>query len=246
VNGSIYFTDSLIVGDGDTILGRGPAFFNNCELRSRSAFMWTRNTAANHGNVFLNCRFRATGETPTVIARAPVNGGRTYPNAEVVLLNCALEGISPVGWGDVGGDTSDVHYWEYNSTNLADGSPVDVSRRHPASRQLTMAKDAEIIANYSNPTWVLGGWTPAMAPVILTQPAVVTAAVGQTVTFSATVAGVPPPTFQWFRNGVALADATTATLRLDPVRASDAGTYMVTATNASGSDSSRPAALSVR
>ncbi len=36
VNDSVYLTDSLIVGDGDTILGRGPAFFNNCELQSRA------------------------------------------------------------------------------------------------------------------------------------------------------------------------------------------------------------------
>ena len=78
VNGSAYFTDSLIVGDGDTILGRGPAFFENCELQSRGPFMWTRNTAANHGNVFLNSRFKAIGGEPTVIARAPANGGRTY------------------------------------------------------------------------------------------------------------------------------------------------------------------------
>ena len=76
-NGSVYLTDSLIVGDGDTILGRGPAFFNNCELHSRGAFMWTRNTSANHGNVFLNCRFQTLGNGVTEIARAPTNGGRS-------------------------------------------------------------------------------------------------------------------------------------------------------------------------
>jgi pectinesterase len=246
VNGSAYLTDSLIVGDGDTILGRGPAFFSHCELRSPAVYMWTRNTSANHGNIFVNCIFRTPGDGVTEIARAPTNKGRNYPYAEVVLINCVLSGISPAGWGAVGGDTSDVHYWEYNSTNLADGSPVDVSRRHPASRQLTMAKDAEIIANYSNPTWVLGGWTPAMAPVILTQPAAVTAAAGQTVTFSVTVAGIPRPALQWFRNGVALPSTTMATLELEKVKVGDAGSYVVTATNASGSDSSRPAALSVR
>ena len=170
VNGSAYLTDSLIIGDGDTVLGRGPAFFNNCELQSRAVFMWTRNTAANHGNVFLNCRFRGIGDTPVEIARAPTNKGRDYPNAEVVLINCALAGISPVGWGQVGADASNVHYWEHNSTNLADGKPVDTSRRHSASRQLTMEKDAQIIANYSNPSWVLGGWTPTLEPEILTNP----------------------------------------------------------------------------
>ena len=162
VNGPAYITDSLIVGDGDTVLTRGPAFFNNCEIQSRGPFTWTRNTAANRGSVFLNCRFKGTGAEPTVIARAPANGGRTYPNVEVVLLNCALDGVGAVGWSDVGGDTSQAHYWEYNSTNLRDGSPVDVSKRHPVSRQLTLKDDAQTIANYSNPTWVLGGWTPAI------------------------------------------------------------------------------------
>ena len=79
VNGSVYLTDSLIVGDGDTILGRGPAFFNNCELNSRSVYMWTRNTSANHGNVFLNCSFRTLGDGVTEIARAPTNGAGTIP-----------------------------------------------------------------------------------------------------------------------------------------------------------------------
>ena len=246
VNGSVYLTESLIVGDGDTILGRGPAFFSNCELNSRSVYMWTRNTSANHGNVFLNCRFRTLGNGVTEIARAPTNGGRNYPNAEVVLINCALAGISPVGWGTVGGDTSNVHYWEYNSTNVGDGKPVDVSQRHPASRQLTMEKDAQIIANYSNPTWVLGGWTPTMAPLILTQPAAATAVAGQTVTFSAKVAAIPEATYQWFKNGAAIHGATDPTLKLPNVRAGDGADYTVTVTNGSGSATSRAAALVVK
>jgi len=110
--------------------------------------------------VFLNCRFKGIGDAPTVIARAPTNGGRSYPNAEVVLLNCALDGVAPAGWGDIGGDTANVHYWEYNSTNLRDGAPADTSARHPVSKRLTMEKDAGTIANYSNPAWVLGGWRP--------------------------------------------------------------------------------------
>src|SRR5262245_11974713 len=125
VNGPAYIVDSLIEGAGDTILGRGPAFFEHTTLRSRSIFMWIRNTAANHGNVFKDCTFIGTGE-PTTLARAPKNGNSTYPYAEAVLLNATLSGISPEGWGaaDEGGK---VHFWEYNSRN-ADGSPVDASK----------------------------------------------------------------------------------------------------------------------
>ncbi len=161
VNGSVYLTDCQITGDGDIILGRGPAFFNHCELISHGGtYMWIRNTSANHGNVFLNCRFQTIAGKETDIARAPTNKGKDYPYCEAVLINCALAGISPVGWGPVGSDTSNVHYWEYNSTKTSDGKPVDVSQRSGVSRQLTKEKDAETIANYSNPAYVLGGWKP--------------------------------------------------------------------------------------
>ena len=166
VNGPVYITDSLIVGDGDTILGRGPAFFYRTELQSNGVFMWIRNTAANHGNVFVDCTFRKRGSGVTELARAPVNNGRAYPYAEAVLINAKLEGISPVGWGAMGGDPINMHYWEYNSTNLSDGKPVDVSQRRPESMQLTKEREADTIANYSNPAFVLG-WTPALEPLSL-------------------------------------------------------------------------------
>ncbi|MGA1982161.1 MAG: pectinesterase family protein [Acidobacteriaceae bacterium] len=187
LRGSVYLTDSRIIGDGDTILGVGPAFFNHCELQSIGPFMWIRNTDANHGNVFVDCTFiaiarplpwtqtaaPATGAAaaqPTaparppvaaVLARLPNNHGLNYPYAEAVLINCKLKGIPAAGWGPVDDDTTHTHLWEFNSTDL-DGKPVDTSQRHPVSKQLTMAQDAKTIAEYSNPAFVLGGWTPVV------------------------------------------------------------------------------------
>jgi hypothetical protein len=159
-NGPAYFDDCRIVGDGDTILGRGPAFFNHCELSSHGPYMWIRNTLASHGFVFVNCKFQTRGNQDKIIARSTTNGGKNYPYCEAVLIQCALAGIAPTGWGEIGGDTSNVHYWEYGSANLSDGKPIDAGRRHPVSRQLTLEKDAEIIVNSQNPTYVLGGWDP--------------------------------------------------------------------------------------
>ncbi|MGA2070068.1 MAG: pectinesterase family protein [Sedimentisphaerales bacterium] len=247
VNGSVYLTDCRITGDGDIILGRGPAFLNRCQLISHGgAYMWIRNTSANHGNVFLNCRFQTEGARETEIARAPTNKGKDYPYCEAVLLNCALAGISSAGWGPVGPDTSNIHYWEYNSSNISDGKPVDVSRRHPASRQLTKDKDAEIIANYSNPSYVLGGWSPSMAPLILSQPAAVITTAGQTATFSVKAEAIPTATCQWFKNGNAISGATDAMLKIENVRARDAATYTVTVMNGLGRVTSQPASLTVK
>jgi hypothetical protein len=145
----------------------------------------------------------------------------------------------------MGGDTTNMHYWEYNSTNASDGKPVDVSQRKVESRQLTMPKDAEIIGNYSNPVYVLG-WTPAMAPLVLTQPVSVTATAGQPVTLNVKVAAIPAPTFQWSRNGVSISGATSSTLNLNNVRTGDGGSYTLTATNSSGRAASNPAMITIR
>ena len=160
VNGRAYIVDSIIEGAGDTILGRGAAFFERSTLKSRSVFMWIRNTSANHGNVFKDCTFIGTGQ-PTTLARAPKNGASTYPYAEAVLLNCTLSGILAEGWGaaDEGGK---VHLWEYNS-RTPDGAPVDISKRSPLSRQLDKLKDAKLISDYSNPAFVLDGWKPQVS-----------------------------------------------------------------------------------
>ena len=177
LRGSVYLSDSRIVGDGDTILGVGPAFFKDCEIQSIGPYMWIRNTEANHGNVFVNCTFvtrerpaaQAQTATPAasaprpvmqaVLARLPNNHGINYPYAEAVLINCRLKGIPPVGWGPIEDDTSHLHLWEYDSTDL-EGRPIDTSQRHAVSRQLATPQDANIIANYSNPAYVLSGWAP--------------------------------------------------------------------------------------
>lgn len=178
LRGSVYLTDSRIIGDGDTILGVGPAFFIHCEIQSIGPFMWIRNTDANHGNVFVNCTFIAR-ERPApqaatasigsaagalssaVLARLPNNHGLNYPYAEAVLINCHLKGVPAIGWGPIDAEPAHLHLWEFNSTDL-DGHPIDTSQRHAASRQLAMPRDAETIASYSNPAFVLGGWTPAV------------------------------------------------------------------------------------
>src|SRR5205814_6919735 len=48
-----------------------------------------------------------------------------------------------------------IKFWEYNSRD-ANGQAIDVSQRHPISRQLSAAEAAQ----WSDPSFVLGGWVP--------------------------------------------------------------------------------------
>ena len=99
------------------------------------------------------------------------------------------------------------------------------------------------VADTDNHTIRMG--VAASAPVILTQPQSQSAASGTNVQFSVTVAGVPEPTLQWFRNGFVLSGATGSTLTLTGVFSSDAGDYTVTASNDLGRVTSNKATLTV-
>src|SRR5688572_13624098 len=68
----------------------------------------------------------------------------------------------------------------------------------------------------------------------LTARAVDAVLVGSNVTFIATADGTPAPTFQWRKNGTAIAGATAATLSLSGVTTGDAATYQVVASNELG------------
>lgn len=161
VNGPTYIVDSSVTGRGDTILGRGPTFWERCRINTARTMMWIRNTAENHGNVFHHCTFVGTGSEPIDLARSPKNNISTYPDAEAVIMNSVLLNVSPEGWGaaDEGGN---VHFWEYDSRDPS-GARIDTKKRAPWSRQLDAVEDAEIIKNYRDPAYVLGGWTPEIS-----------------------------------------------------------------------------------
>lgn len=185
--GTVYFADSLLTGDGDTVLGYAAVYFLRSEIRSRGPFTWTRTPKGSHGNVFVDCTLIGLNEplpwtvteanpagriVKAPFARLPRNGSPTataanFPYAEMVLINTKTSGVPPEGWGPIeeapAFDSSNVRFWEYNTMDL-EGRPVDVSKRHPVSKQLTMEKDAETIANYRDPAFVLGGWVPVVEP----------------------------------------------------------------------------------
>lgn len=86
---------------------------------------------------------------------------------------------------------------------------------------------------------------PAALPIITTQPASQTVAVGGSVQLAVTASGIPAPAYQWYFNGTPLSGATASTLSFTNVRASDAGDYTVVVSNAFGTATSNKAVLTV-
>jgi hypothetical protein len=85
----------------------------------------------------------------------------------------------------------------------------------------------------------------ALFPVILVQPTNLTVLAGQTASFSVSVSGGTPLTYQWRCNGTNLPAGTNVIFSLTNAQSANAGTYSVCVTNAYGSTTSSNALLTV-
>ncbi len=83
------------------------------------------------------------------------------------------------------------------------------------------------------------------APVITAQPANRTAIVGSSASFTVGVTSTIAVTYQWLKNGAALAGATTGTLTFGTLTLTDAANYTVRVTNTGGTVTSAAATLTV-
>jgi pectin methylesterase-like acyl-CoA thioesterase len=234
INGQAYLSDCTIEGDVDFMWGTGPCYFENCRarsLRNNAYYTQIRNRATNHGYVYKDCTFDgAPGVTGNVLSRiAPTR----FPASEVVLIDCTLtDAVSPVAWRlDQATEAPGVHFWEFNSHDPG-GKPIDTSRRLAPARQLKLPDDREIVSNYSDPSYVLGGgWTPKLPPMITAHPVAVAVGAGQRASFSVAALAVPRPTFQWRKDGKEIGGATAATYEIAAAGAADAGSYTVVVSN---------------
>lgn len=89
-----------------------------------------------------------------------------------------------------------------------------------------------------------GTGTVVSSPLISTEPLSVAAYTGRTATLSVTAQGTAL-TYQWYRNGVAIAGATSASYTMTNAQPAQAGTYTVTITNTLGAALSASATLTV-
>jgi hypothetical protein len=82
-------------------------------------------------------------------------------------------------------------------------------------------------------------------PTIVSQPASVTNYISLAANFTVNAYSTSPLTYQWKKNGVPIPGATLRALTFKPLALSDAGTYVVTVTNANGSLDSSSVTLTV-
>ncbi len=115
------------------------------------------------------------------------------------------------------------NFWQYSSTGTVPGIPVSGSH------------DLDVFNGTASSlsTFVIGG---SATPYFISQSInsrVIDA--GSNVTFTASVGGPPPLTYQWALNGVNISGATQATILVTNAQPTNSGAYTLTASNHAGS-----------
>ncbi len=192
-----------------------------------------------------------------------MNGFQLVPFPKATITTQPAASVSVVAGESVtltvaatGFDSSDTltYQWRKNGTpiNTAANATANTATLHIAS---TSTADT---GSYSVAITNLGGsvisddsvvtvQSGAVAPVISTHPAATqTVMGGASVSFTVAATGAPAPTYQWYKDGTLIADATDATYTIASTQLADAGSYTAVATNSEGSATSNASVLTVK
>ena len=235
------------------------------------SYQWLKNGAAlaNGGNV--------SGATTPTLSLATISsadaanysvivtnsvGSVTSGNATLTLLSAAIAITTqpasatvaqggPVGLSVTASSTSALSY-QWLKNGLIISGAISNALNFSAVSTNDAGNYSVIITNSSTSiTSAIATLTVLLPPAIVTQPAGASVVAGSQVSFTVTASGTAPLSYQWLKNGAALANggnvsgATTATLSLTSVSATDAANYSLTVTNSVGSITSSPASLIV-
>jgi hypothetical protein len=140
-----------------------------------------------------------------------------------------------------------AYQWTFNGSDVPDATNSTLSLSAVTAAQAgayAVKVSNEVGSLTSNAATLTVNPRPA-APAITKQPEALTVPIGGTATFTVEATGTEPLRYQWRRNGLSIPGATTATLTIQNVQSSHAGTYTVRVTSPYGSATSQGAVLTV-
>ncbi len=185
---------------------------------------------------------------------------------------CIVKKLNGSNWEIVGGDyisedtTSDnflyidddgipyVAYTDHNSMAkvwklkddhwvTADNSPSGYASRGRMSGLSLSVDNGVPYVSYTSYGEAMVMKYDSVAPTVTSHPSNQTVMAGQTATFTVTATGDAPLSYQWKKDGTDISGATSSTLTINDVQASDAGSYTCYVSNAAGNVTSNAATL---
>jgi len=166
---------------------------------------------------------------PSILTQPPSQTTYAFLNAR---FDVVATGTGPLSY-----------QWQFQGTNLpgADSSSLPLSNIQTNQAGVYRVVVTNLCGTAVSSNAVLT--VLAVPPIITTQPASRTVAVGANATFNITAVGSPPFSYQWLFNGGTLSRATNANFTCTNAQMGDAGNYTVVITNAFGSVTSAPPAV---
>jgi hypothetical protein len=181
----------------------------------------------------------------TVKRRGDTQGGGPFENRSDEFLTSPRAGLAAgVAWPTVDQDGNAVinltggnrYYFELYHQE-GDGGRVEATYKLASEADPVNGTASRFTGN------VVGAMVDpsSFLPVITAHPTLVNFTAGGTITFNVTATSAQPLTYQWFKDGIALAGQTNATLTINNATDANVGSYHVAVSNENGAVNSNPA-----
>ncbi|MFC2114615.1 immunoglobulin domain-containing protein, partial [Bacteroidota bacterium] len=216
---------------------------DNASISGATSSSYTLNTVASSdaGNYYCivsnPCANKSTSVIVLSIDQAPTlsnqTGNSKVCEGQTMSFNVTASGTPPISYqwykdnAIISGATN--YLLNFNSTTTNDAGDY----------HCIVSNTCGSIQSYTS------SLTVNEAPVITSQSGNEVRCEDQSVTFSISSSGSSPITYQWFKNGAAISNATNSTYTVSVVKPADATNYYCSATNSCGSAFSSPVVLTV-
>ncbi len=209
-------------------------------------------TTADNGVTFAvvvsNSAGNATSRSAKLNVAAP--GGPVAPSITVQPADQSIKAGQTATYSVIATGSAPLSYqWRKNGAAIAGATsasyttPAETTTDNGATFAVVVTNSAGSVSSRAARLTVSA---VAVAPTITTQPADQSIRAGQTATFSVVASGTAPLSYQWRKNGAAIAGATSASYTTPAETTTDSGaTFAVVVTNSAGSLISRSARLTV-
>ena len=197
------------------------------------------------GTATIQAKYTEGGVTKTVTKNVTINAVVVKPSITTQPKSQTVNEGSSVTFDVTATGTDPLSYqWKKDGSNISGATS--------ASYTISSAKTSDAgsyTVTVSNSAGSVTSSTATLTvtakPTITVQPQNQTIKEGNAVTFSVTVTGAEPLSYQWYKNGFVLSGATENQYTIASVAESDAGQYFVIVSNSAGSVVSETASLVV-
>jgi invasion protein IalB len=217
---------------------------------SSASYTTPATTTSDSGSTFRVVVSNTVGTLTSSAATLTVNAAAVAPSITTQPVNQAVTAGQTATFTVVAAGTAPLSYqWQKNGVNITGATTSSYTT--PATTTADSGSTFRVIVSNAAGTVTSGVATltvnPApVAPTITTQPVNQTVTAGQTATFTVVATGTAPLSYQWQKNGVNIAGATSTSYTTPATTTADSGsTFRVIVSNTAGTVTSSPATLTV-